>query len=156
MKKARTEKTGTKALSKEAAGGPKDKIPTLKSIQKDPSASTVYKSLFTSSNKARNQQSAHWVTYNPFYNWPVTGVGQLTLHCITHGDATWDFKCFFYYHISRNFSESKIKHFNLKIEHQILVRHDFSDFPQVYYKTYYIQAGCIVSNTQFKRAEEPG
>nr|XP_022314754.1 protein RTF2 homolog [Crassostrea virginica] len=68
VKKARTEKTGTKALSKEAAGGPKDKIPTLKSIQKDPSASTVYKSLFTSSNKARNQQSAHWVTYNPFYN----------------------------------------------------------------------------------------
>lgn len=38
------------------------------SIQKDPSASSTYKSLFTSSDKAKNQTKAHWVTYNPFFN----------------------------------------------------------------------------------------
>lgn len=38
------------------------------SVAKDPSASTVYKSLFTSSSKAQNQMKAHWITYNPFYN----------------------------------------------------------------------------------------
>ncbi|KAK3091639.1 hypothetical protein FSP39_021444 [Pinctada imbricata] len=38
------------------------------SVQKDPSASSAYKSLFTSSDKAKKQGSAHWVTYNPFYN----------------------------------------------------------------------------------------
>ncbi|KAK9500788.1 hypothetical protein O3M35_001984 [Rhynocoris fuscipes] len=38
------------------------------SVAKDPSASTVYKSLFTSSKEAKNQTKAHWITYNPFYN----------------------------------------------------------------------------------------
>ena len=38
-----------------------------KSIQDDPNASAVYKSLFTSSEKSKNQQKAHWVTYNPQY-----------------------------------------------------------------------------------------
>lgn len=38
------------------------------SIQKDSKATSAYKSLFTSSEKAKNQQSAHWVTFNPFYN----------------------------------------------------------------------------------------
>lgn len=38
------------------------------SIQKDPTASSTYKSLFTSSDKAKNQSKAHWVTYNPFFN----------------------------------------------------------------------------------------
>lgn len=70
VKKAKTEKVATKTSSKEgASGGPKDKTPNPLSIQKDPKTSATYKSLFTSSNKAKNQQSAHWVTYNPFYNW---------------------------------------------------------------------------------------
>lgn len=38
-----------------------------KSIQDDPNASEVFKSLFTSSSKAKNQTKAHWVTYNPQY-----------------------------------------------------------------------------------------
>ena len=38
------------------------------SIQKDPKASTAYKSLFTSSDKARNQMKGHWVTSNPYWN----------------------------------------------------------------------------------------
>jgi hypothetical protein len=37
-------------------------------ISNDPEASTVFKSLFTSSDKAKNQTKAHWITYNPFYN----------------------------------------------------------------------------------------
>lgn len=41
---------------------------TSKSIAADPNASKTYKSLFTSSDKAKNQQQAHWITYNPFYN----------------------------------------------------------------------------------------
>lgn len=38
-----------------------------KSVQDDPNASSVYKSLFTSCDKAKNQQKAHWVTFNPQY-----------------------------------------------------------------------------------------
>lgn len=38
------------------------------SVAKDTNASKVYKSLFTSSDKAKTQTRAHWVTYNPFYN----------------------------------------------------------------------------------------
>ena len=38
-----------------------------KSIQDDPNTSSVYKSLFTSCDKAKNQQKAHWVTFNPQY-----------------------------------------------------------------------------------------
>jgi len=41
---------------------------TQYSVTKDPKASEVYKSLFTTSKLAQNQQRAHWVTYNPFYN----------------------------------------------------------------------------------------
>ncbi|XP_053395259.1 replication termination factor 2-like [Mercenaria mercenaria] len=37
------------------------------SIQKDPKASTAYKSLFTSSDKAKNQMKGHWVTSNPYW-----------------------------------------------------------------------------------------
>lgn len=37
-------------------------------IAEDPNASQVFKSIFTSSDKAKNQTKAHWVTYNPFYN----------------------------------------------------------------------------------------
>ncbi|XP_068626294.1 replication termination factor 2 [Battus philenor] len=38
------------------------------SIAKDPQSSEVYKSIFTSHKNDQNQQRAHWVTYNPFYN----------------------------------------------------------------------------------------
>lgn len=38
------------------------------SVSTDPKASEVYKSLFTSHKTAQQQDRAHWVTYNPFYN----------------------------------------------------------------------------------------
>lgn len=38
------------------------------SVAKDPNASEVLKSLFTSHKSAADQTRAHWVTYNPFYN----------------------------------------------------------------------------------------
>ncbi|XP_052869653.1 replication termination factor 2 isoform X2 [Anopheles cruzii] len=67
--------TGTKVLNKRALIS--DKIgedPVFKkskddySVAKDPKASAVYKSLFTSHESEKDQQRAHWVTYNPFYN----------------------------------------------------------------------------------------
>jgi Cdc6-like AAA superfamily ATPase len=39
----------------------------VKSVQEDPNASEVYKSLFNTCDKAKNQQKAHWVTFNPQY-----------------------------------------------------------------------------------------
>nr|CAG4646449.1 EOG090X0ACT [Macrothrix elegans] len=44
------------------------KITSTYSVAKDPNASEVFKSLFTTSKKAKTQQKAHWITYNPFYN----------------------------------------------------------------------------------------
>ncbi|XP_060062487.1 replication termination factor 2-like [Ylistrum balloti] len=44
------------------------KTKTGGSVQDNPNASKVYKSLFTTSDLAKNQQSAHWVTFNPQYN----------------------------------------------------------------------------------------
>jgi hypothetical protein len=44
---------------------PKDKKP--KTIQDDPKASAVFKSLFNTHESAKKQQQAHWVTYNPQY-----------------------------------------------------------------------------------------
>ncbi|XP_059058332.1 replication termination factor 2 [Achroia grisella] len=38
------------------------------SVAKDPQTSEVYKSLFTSHKSDKDQERAHWVTYNPFYN----------------------------------------------------------------------------------------
>lgn len=38
------------------------------SVAKDPRASEVFKSIFTSHKSAVEQDRAHWVTYNPFYN----------------------------------------------------------------------------------------
>lgn len=38
------------------------------SVNKDVSASEVYKSLFTSHKTEKEQERAHWITYNPFYN----------------------------------------------------------------------------------------
>jgi len=50
-------------------------VPTAKStngktsIQQDPSTSNLYKSLFTTSDAAKQKEKnkAHWVTYNPLY-----------------------------------------------------------------------------------------
>ncbi|XP_074640571.1 replication termination factor 2-like [Tubulanus polymorphus] len=62
------------SLTKSKNGGGKTKSKTdkdsdkKKSIQHDPTASKVYKSLFTTCDKAKNQQKAHWVTFNPQYN----------------------------------------------------------------------------------------
>lgn len=38
------------------------------SVAKDPKASEVFKSIFTSHRSAKDQERAHWITYNPFYN----------------------------------------------------------------------------------------
>ncbi|KAK7502124.1 hypothetical protein BaRGS_00006488 [Batillaria attramentaria] len=43
------------------------KLTKPKTIQEDPKASSVYKSLFTTSAAAKNQMQGHWVTYNPQY-----------------------------------------------------------------------------------------
>ena len=51
-------------------------------VQKDPSASAVYKSLFTSSDKAKKQGSAHWVTYNPFYNWETIHITLINVQSV--------------------------------------------------------------------------
>ncbi|KAK6623963.1 hypothetical protein RUM44_010819 [Polyplax serrata] len=37
-------------------------------VSKDPKATEVFKSLFTSHKSAEKQVKAHWITYNPFYN----------------------------------------------------------------------------------------
>lgn len=63
-----------KATEAKTESAPKRRLETTetsnkksKSIQDDPNASEVFKSLFTSSSKAKNQTKAHWVTYNPQY-----------------------------------------------------------------------------------------
>lgn len=38
------------------------------SVQKDPSKSEVYKSLFSSHKSAQNKPKGHWVTFDPRYN----------------------------------------------------------------------------------------
>lgn len=38
------------------------------SVSKDPNATEVFKSLFTSHQTEKKQDRAHWITYNPFYN----------------------------------------------------------------------------------------
>lgn len=38
------------------------------SVAKDPQVSDVYKSIFTSHKSEKEQNRAHWITYNPFYN----------------------------------------------------------------------------------------
>lgn len=46
----------------------KKKVKVNYSVAKDPQVSDVYKSLFTSHKSEQEQNRAHWVTYNPFYN----------------------------------------------------------------------------------------
>jgi hypothetical protein len=50
-----------------AAGCSKDHKHKPKTIQDDPSASEVFKSLFNTHKTAKQQPKAHWVTYNPQY-----------------------------------------------------------------------------------------
>ena len=56
-----------KATNVNGACGSGMNLKKVKSVQDDPTASSVYKSLFTSCDKAKNQQKAHWVTFNPQY-----------------------------------------------------------------------------------------
>jgi hypothetical protein len=44
-----------------------DKAAKDYSVAKDPNASEVYKSLFTTHKTAQNKPKAHWVTFNPCY-----------------------------------------------------------------------------------------
>lgn len=44
------------------------RLKTEFSVAKDPKATDVYKSLFTSHKTDKEQERAHWITYNPFYN----------------------------------------------------------------------------------------
>jgi hypothetical protein len=44
------------------------KVNSNYSVAKDPNASEVFKSLFTTHEKAKNQTKGHWVTYNPHFN----------------------------------------------------------------------------------------
>lgn len=71
--------SGSKILSKSTKrSGNKEALldPALKklkdgsdySVANDPKATAVYKSIFTTHESARQQDRAHWVTYNPFYN----------------------------------------------------------------------------------------
>lgn len=62
---------GAEGKSKTVNGnlnGYSDTVKKTGSIQNDPKASSAYKSLFTSSDKAKKQAKAHWVTYNPHWN----------------------------------------------------------------------------------------
>lgn len=60
-------KINNDSSSKRCLESSSTKTKKIKSIQDDPNASEVFKSLFTSSSKAKGQQKAHWVTYNPQY-----------------------------------------------------------------------------------------
>jgi hypothetical protein len=44
------------------------KMKSSYSVAKDPKVTDVYKSIFTSHESEKQQNRAHWVTYNPFYN----------------------------------------------------------------------------------------
>ncbi|XP_055376596.1 replication termination factor 2 [Condylostylus longicornis] len=65
-KKIETQKRNGELLDKMA--DPEMKKLKTESVAKDPKASEVYKSLFTSHRSEKQQDRAHWVTYNPFYN----------------------------------------------------------------------------------------
>lgn len=42
------------------------------SVSKDKNASEAYKSIFTTHESAKNKPKAHWVTFNPCYNWKIS------------------------------------------------------------------------------------
>ncbi|KAL5110664.1 Replication termination factor 2 [Taenia crassiceps] len=60
-KKVKTE------LMRDEEGDKKIIPPAYTSVQDDPNASSAFKSLFTTSEEARRQPKAHWVTFNPLY-----------------------------------------------------------------------------------------
>lgn len=57
-----------KRLNEEVYDPAYKKTKSSYSVAKDPSASGVYKSLFTTHENAKNHSKAHWITCNPFYN----------------------------------------------------------------------------------------
>ena len=63
--KTSTQSASTASTSKASKLSGDEKKP--KTIQKDPHASEVFKSLFNTHKTAKQQQHAHWVTYNPQY-----------------------------------------------------------------------------------------
>lgn len=73
-KLSRNNKIDSNKRSQQSAAAGKMEDPEIKrlktdySVAKDPKASNVYKSLFTSHKSEKEQTRAHWVTYNPFYN----------------------------------------------------------------------------------------
>jgi hypothetical protein len=64
---AGTSSNGGATASKPAAGATSGKEHKPKTIQDDPKASEVFKSLFNTHKTAKMQTKAHWVTYNPQY-----------------------------------------------------------------------------------------
>ena len=63
--KTSTHSASTSTSSKASKLSGDEKKP--KTIQNDPQASEVFKSLFNTHKTAKQQQRAHWVTYNPQY-----------------------------------------------------------------------------------------
>ncbi|XP_003488780.1 replication termination factor 2 [Bombus impatiens] len=70
-KMRKEEKNGTVKVNSnrtEAEDPAYKKVKDNYSVAKDPKASEVFKSIFTTHKSAAEQDRAHWVTYNPFYN----------------------------------------------------------------------------------------
>ncbi|XP_043581602.1 replication termination factor 2 [Bombus pyrosoma] len=70
-KMRKEEKNGTMKVNSnrtEAEDPAYKKVKDNYSVAKDPKASEVFKSIFTTHKSAAEQDRAHWVTYNPFYN----------------------------------------------------------------------------------------
>ncbi|XP_068982547.1 replication termination factor 2 [Bombus flavifrons] len=70
-KMKKEEKNGTVKVNSnrtEAEDPAYKKVKDNYSVAKDPKASEVFKSIFTTHKSAAEQDRAHWVTYNPFYN----------------------------------------------------------------------------------------
>uniref|UniRef100_A0A1B0GIM4 Replication termination factor 2 n=1 Tax=Lutzomyia longipalpis TaxID=7200 RepID=A0A1B0GIM4_LUTLO len=75
-KEAKDLKPGSSKIIKELKRSNSEKLsdPAFKkakksySVASDPKATDVYKSIFTSHKSEKEQDRAHWVTYNPFYN----------------------------------------------------------------------------------------
>jgi len=57
-----TASAASSKVSKSVSGEKKSRT-----IQDDPQATEVFKSLFNTHKTAKQQQQAHWVTYNPQY-----------------------------------------------------------------------------------------
>jgi len=60
-------KSSTPAASTSSTSKTSSAEKKLKTIQNDPQATEVFKSLFNTHKTAKQQQQAHWVTYNPQY-----------------------------------------------------------------------------------------